>query len=85
MASAWGKTMASRATKRTSVKCKPSLEPRKGWGHTILNNVKKGNVLQEYVGEVVSKLELDSRQDKSYAFFLGKGWFVDSRLKGNET
>lgn len=65
--------------------CKPSLEPRKGWGLAILNNVKKGDVLQEYVGEVVSKRELDSRQDKSYAFFLGKGWFVDSRLKGNET
>jgi SET domain-containing protein len=65
--------------------CKPSLKPRKGWGLAILNNKKKGNVLQEYVGEVVSKQELDSRQDKSYAFFLGRGWFVNSRLKGNDT
>ena len=54
-------------------------------GLTLLNDIKKDDVLQEYVGEVIDKRELDSGHDKSYAFFLRKGWFVDARQMGNET
>jgi SET domain-containing protein len=47
------------------------------------HDIKKYELVQEYLGEVIDSNERLSRVDQSYIASLGDGWFVDSARMGN--
>ncbi|RLN63945.1 hypothetical protein BBJ28_00017038 [Nothophytophthora sp. Chile5] len=65
----------------------------KGWGLRIMDNVKAGQLVIEYVGEVINEEEKERRlqehakktpEDKNmYIMELGKGEYIDARFKGS--
>ncbi|ELT88290.1 hypothetical protein CAPTEDRAFT_206547 [Capitella teleta] len=59
----------------------------RGWGCRTLQNVKKGSFVCEYVGELISDAEAESREDDSYLFDLDNKdvdtFCVDARKYGN--
>lgn len=59
----------------------------KGWGVRTLRDIPKGTFICEYVGEVISDLEADRREDDSYLFDLdnkdGESYCIDARYYGN--
>lgn len=65
--------------------CRVILEPGKGWGLMSMNFIKKDELVQEYLGEVIDSNERLSRDNQSYIVALGDGWFVDAALMGNES
>mmetsp|Transcript_16690 Transcript_16690/g.31623 ORF Transcript_16690/g.31623 Transcript_16690/m.31623 type:complete len:775 (-) Transcript_16690:249-2573(-) len=78
---------------RLFAKCKPKREKGKGWGLITLEKVKKGNVIQEYVGEIIDEATKRERLRKwsnehpndpnFYVMSLESGWYIDAREKGN--
>ncbi|CAI5736581.1 unnamed protein product [Peronospora farinosa] len=65
----------------------------KGWGLRVLEQVKVGQLVIEYVGEVINEEEKERRlldhaknspEDKNmYIMELGKGEYIDARFKGS--
>jgi hypothetical protein len=70
-------------------------EQGKGWGLISVDGVKKGNLVQEYVGEVIDQKTKEERlaawtdahpnDDNFYvmALKLQPGWYIDARENGN--
>lgn len=79
--------------KRQYVKCKPKRENGKGWGLVTEVDISKGQLIQEYVGEVVDEEEKERRliewnkehpnDPNFYVMGLGIGWYIDAREYGN--
>ncbi|BDA50448.1 Histone-lysine N-methyltransferase EZH1 [Coccomyxa sp. Obi] len=61
-----------------------------GWGSFLLEAAKKGELVGEYTGELVSQKEADrrgkayDRDDNSYLFNLNEEWVIDARCRGNK-
>lgn len=78
---------------KRSAKCRPKREQGKGWGLVPLNGVKKGELVQEYVGEIIDekmkceRLEAWAKEHPNdpnfYIMALEPGWYIDAREKGN--
>jgi SET domain len=78
---------------RKSKKCRPEREQGKGWGLVACEEVKKGELVQEYIGEVIDeatkRLRLDEwtrdhpNDPNFYVMALGQGWFIDARVEAN--
>lgn len=74
-------------------KCKPMRERGKGWGLITVTGVKKGELVQEYVGEIVDEKEKERRLQEwtrehpndpnFYVMALDSGWYIDARIKAN--
>ena len=79
--------------KRQLVKCKPKRESGKGWGLATLEDIPKGKLVQEYVGEVINEAAKEKRlvewnkehpnDPNFYVMGLGSGWYVDAREYAN--
>jgi SET domain-containing protein len=73
-------------------KCRPKRQQGKGWGLITVNGVKKGNLVLEYVGEVIdekmkrSRLERWSKDHPNdpnfYTMQLEPTWYIDATEKG---
>ncbi len=73
-----------------------SLEDNTAWLKVHLNLLvqqeaaKKGELVGEYTGELVSQKEADrrgkayDRDDNSYLFNLNEEWVIDARCRGNK-
>lgn len=78
---------------RNFAKCRPMREQGKGWGLIAINGVKKGELVQEYVGEVIDEEEKKSRLQQwardhpndpnFYVMALDSGWYIDARNEAN--
>ncbi|XP_064099740.1 dentin sialophosphoprotein-like isoform X2 [Macrobrachium nipponense] len=59
----------------------------KGWGVRALKTIQKGSYVCEYVGEIITDLEADQREDDSYLFDLdnkdSETFCIDARGYGN--
>ncbi|XP_046670133.1 histone-lysine N-methyltransferase EHMT2 isoform X2 [Homalodisca vitripennis] len=59
----------------------------KGWGVRTLRLIPKGTYVCEYIGEIISDCEADTREDDSYLFDLdnrdGETYCIDARRYGN--
>ncbi|XP_054271745.1 histone-lysine N-methyltransferase EHMT2-like isoform X2 [Macrosteles quadrilineatus] len=59
----------------------------KGWGVRTLRLIPKGAYVCEYIGEIISDCEADTREDDSYLFDLdnrdGETYCIDARKYGN--
>uniref|UniRef100_A0A1B6ECU3 Histone-lysine N-methyltransferase n=2 Tax=Clastoptera arizonana TaxID=38151 RepID=A0A1B6ECU3_9HEMI len=59
----------------------------KGWGVSTLRVIPKGSYVCEYIGEIISDCEADTREDDSYLFDLdnrdGETYCIDARRYGN--
>jgi hypothetical protein len=74
-------------------KCKPRREQGKGWGLVLLKNALQGDLIQEYVGEVVDEAMKETRLNEwynehpndpnFYLMALQPGWFIDARDVAN--
>ena len=74
-------------------KCKPMREQGKGWGLVAVSGVKKGELVQEYVGEIIDEKEKETRLQEwardhpndpnFYVMALDSGWYIDARMKAN--
>ena len=74
---------------------RPAPEDGKGWGLTTVDGVKKGDVVHEYVGEIINEKTKNIREqnwnrdhpndDSFYVMYLENGWYIDARNMGNET
>ena len=78
---------------RKPTKCKPKREQGKGWGLVTVNKAKKGDLIHEYVGEVIDSKGKEERlsswskehpnDPNFYLMALQSGWFVDARDVAN--
>jgi hypothetical protein len=78
---------------RKFAKCRPQREQGKGWGLVTVDKVLKGDLVQEYVGEVVDAKTKEKRlqnwtqehpnDPNFYVMALSPGWFIDARLEAN--
>ncbi|KAL1138787.1 hypothetical protein AAG570_008849, partial [Ranatra chinensis] len=61
----------------------------KNWGVITLKDIPKGSYVCEYIGEIISDCEADTREDDSYLFDLdnrdGETYCIDARRYGNIT
>ena len=55
-----------------------------GWGLKAIHDIKNGEFVIEYVGEVISKEMYDKRGKNCYVFTLQPGLYIDASLKGNK-
>ena len=89
-----GKTCGNRTMgQRRFKKCQPKREKGKGWGLVVQEDVKKGDLIIEYVGEVIDEKTKQARltawaqehpnDPNFYIMGLGKGWYVDARDEAN--
>jgi hypothetical protein len=79
--------------RRQFAKCKPKREQGKGWGLITLAPLKKGDLVQEYVGEVIDEKEKEARlttwskdhpnDPNFYVMQLDTGWYIDARVEAN--
>lgn len=78
---------------RQVAKVRPKREPSKGWGLKTLQAIWKGDLVQEYVGEVIHEEVMLSRlnnwakehpynQDYYIMKMMGD-WYIDARYMGN--
>ena len=75
------------------MKVQPFMENGKGWGLKTLEDVKKGRLIREYVGEVLTedmlteRMEYQRKHDPTnvnmYVMELENGLYLDAREKGN--
>jgi len=81
-------------TLRQSVKkCKPEREKGRGWGLVTLENVQKGALVQEYLGDVIDEATKEERltewsrehpnDTNFYIMCLSQGWYIDARETSN--
>jgi hypothetical protein len=78
---------------RRLAKCRPKRQQGKGWGLITVDGVKKGHLVQEYVGEIIDekmkrhRLEMWSKDHPNdpnfYIMQLEPGWYIDAREKGS--
>jgi hypothetical protein len=78
---------------RQSAKCKPQREQGKGWGLVTLEPLEKGDLVQEYVGEVIDEKTKTERlqawsedhpnDPNFYIMQLEAGWYIDARVEAN--
>jgi hypothetical protein len=79
--------------KRQYTKCKPKREQGKGWGLVAMGSVKKGELVQEYMGDVIDEATKESRLEEwtkehpndpnFYIMALPAGWYIDARHEAN--
>ena len=79
--------------KRQYAKCKPMREQGKGWGLITVDGIKKGELVQEYMGEIIDEATKEKRlEDWSkehpndpnfYIMELQTGWYIDARHEAN--
>lgn len=68
----------------------PSTLKEAGWGLFARNDVKKGEYLLEYVGEVITQAEgerrgeIDDARDRTYLFNLCSDFAIDASRRGNK-
>jgi len=80
-------------SRRKFVRCEPKREHGRGWGLITLENIAKGRLVQEYVGEVIDAATKNERLSKwaeehpndinFYIMSLTNGWYVDAREVAN--
>ena len=80
-------------TNRQITRTRPAREIGKGWGLIALDDVKVGDLILEYVGEVLTEKEIAYRLEEHerekpndpnfYIMELQNGWFIDARDKGS--
>jgi hypothetical protein len=80
-------------SQRKFIKCKPQREQGKGWGLVTIEKVRQGQLVIEYVGEVISKAMKEKRLQEwatehpndpnFYIMALSPGWFIDARETAN--
>jgi hypothetical protein len=68
---------------------RPAREHGKGWGLVTVNGVSKGDLIQEYVGEVIDETTKNDRllewardhpnDPNFYVMRLETGWYIDAR------
>lgn len=89
-----GPTCGNRAmSKRQFAKCRPMREHGKGWGLIAINGVKKGDLVQEYAGEIIDEKTKEERlkawshdhpgDPNFYVMHLSPGWYIDAREVAN--
>ena len=72
---------------------RPAREHGKGWGLVTVNGVSKGDLIQEYVGEVIDETTKNDRllewardhpnDPNFYVMRLETGWYIDAREVAN--
>lgn len=72
---------------------RPAREHGKGWGLITVNGVKKGDLIQEYAGEVIDEKTKEDRlrawsrdhpnDPNFYVMHLEPGWYIDAREVAN--
>lgn len=80
-------------SRRKFIRCKPKREEGRGWGLTVCENVKRGELIVEYVGEIIDAEAKEKRliewtiehpnDPNFYIMALQPGWFIDAREKAN--
>lgn len=72
------------------VKCQPFRTQKIGWGLKTLQDIKKGDFVIEYCGEIIDNKECDARlakiaktQSNFYFLTLDKDTVIDAGPKGN--
>jgi len=80
-------------SKRQFAKCRPMHEHGKGWGLIATNGVKKGELVQEYAGEIIDEETKEERlkawacdhpnDPNFYIMHLEPGWYIDAREVAN--
>ena len=78
---------------RKIAKCQPKREEGKGWGLVTLEDIPKGDLVIEYVGEVIDEDEKTRRltewardhpnDPNFYVMSLRDKWYIDAREQGN--
>ena len=90
-----GPSCGNRAmSQRQFAKCRPAREHGKGWGLVTVNGVTKGDMIQEYVGEIIDEKTKESRlmawsrdhpnDPNFYVMHLEPGWYIDAREVANQ-
>jgi SET domain len=79
--------------RRNAAKCAPKREKGKGWGLITVNKLKKGDLVQEYTGEVIDTKTKEDRllewskehpnDPNFYIMALQPSWFIDARDVAN--
>ncbi|CAB9503172.1 36 and H4 lysine-20 specific [Seminavis robusta] len=74
-------------------KCKPMREQGRGWGLAVQETVKRGGLVQEYLGDVIDEPTKEERlrqwnlehpnDPNYYIMCLSSGWYVDARETAN--
>mmetsp|Transcript_5579 Transcript_5579/g.10006 ORF Transcript_5579/g.10006 Transcript_5579/m.10006 type:complete len:841 (+) Transcript_5579:197-2719(+) len=80
-------------SQRQFAKCRPAREHGKGWGLMTINGVKKGDLVQEYAGEIIDEKTKQERlkewsrdhpnDPNFYVMHLEPGWYIDAREVAN--
>jgi len=80
-------------SKRQFANCRPMREHGKGWGLIAVNGVKRGDLVQEYAGEIIDDKEKEERlkawsrdhpnDPNFYIMHLEPGWYIDAREVAN--
>jgi len=80
-------------SQRKYSKCKPKREQGKGWGLIAVNRIKRGELVQEYTGEVIDEKTKEARLQEwaqehpndpnFYIMQLETGWYIDARKEAN--
>jgi SET domain len=89
-----GNTCGNRLfSQRKFIRCKPKREEGKGWGLTVCESVRRGELIVEYVGEIIDAELKEKRltewakehpnDPNFYIMALQPGWFIDAREKAN--
>lgn len=78
---------------RQFAKCKAKREQGKGWGLITLAPLKRGDLVQEYVGEIIDEKAKEERltlwskdhpnDPNFYIMQLEHGWYIDARVEAN--
>ena len=84
--------IGSRCTNRqlssmVTKKCRKKLEPNRGWGLQIVEDVREGDFILEYAGEAIDETtnrnRMKEKHDNFYLMALQSGWYIDARMVGN--
>lgn len=89
-----GKNCGNRAiSQRKFAACKPAREKGKGWGLLSKNALHKGDLILEYIGDVIDEKEKENRllewerdhpnDPNFYIMSLRDQWYVDARVNAN--
>ena len=82
-----------RLQNRQYPRVQPQKEPGRGWGLVAIDGVKAGDLVTEYVGEILHRTTVAARLKQHeidhpnnpnfYIMELDHEWFLDARVKGN--